>query len=79
MFSIPYLPTMDLIELLKLLKVCYSWWVLSSLIMIDRVHWIDKEKLTKFILNCQVTIYQSQLALWITTFPQPQLSTPNTF
>jgi len=21
--------------------------------MIDRVHWIDKEKLTKFILNCQ--------------------------
>jgi geranylgeranyl transferase type-2 subunit beta len=46
---------MDLIELLKLLKVCYSWWVLSSLIMIDRVHWIDKEKLAKFILNCQVT------------------------
>jgi hypothetical protein len=39
MFSIPYLPTMDLIELLKLLKVCYSWWVLSDLIMIDRVHW----------------------------------------
>ncbi|PVH37179.1 hypothetical protein PAHAL_6G262600 [Panicum hallii] len=37
----------------KLADVCYSWWVLSSLIMIDRVHWIDKEKLTKFILNCQ--------------------------
>jgi hypothetical protein len=34
-------------------------WVLSSLIMIDRVHWIDKEKLTKFILNCQVTVYYS--------------------
>ncbi|XP_025822089.1 geranylgeranyl transferase type-2 subunit beta 1-like isoform X3 [Panicum hallii] len=37
----------------KLADVCYSWWVLSSLIMIDRVHWIDKEKLAKFILNCQ--------------------------
>ncbi|KAG9442367.1 hypothetical protein H6P81_018221 [Aristolochia fimbriata] len=35
------------------LEVCYSWWVLSSLIIIDRVHWIDKDKLTKFILNCQ--------------------------
>nr|XP_027122959.1 geranylgeranyl transferase type-2 subunit beta 1-like isoform X2 [Coffea arabica]XP_027122960.1 geranylgeranyl transferase type-2 subunit beta 1-like isoform X2 [Coffea arabica] len=37
----------------KLPDVCYSWWVLSSLIMIDRVHWIDKEKLIKFILDCQ--------------------------
>ncbi|PKA63490.1 Protein farnesyltransferase subunit beta [Apostasia shenzhenica] len=37
----------------KLADVCYSWWVLSSLIMIDRVHWIDKSKLTEFILNCQ--------------------------
>ncbi|EOA32586.1 hypothetical protein CARUB_v10015879mg, partial [Capsella rubella] len=33
--------------------VCYSWWVLSSLIMIDRVHWIKKGKLVKFILDCQ--------------------------
>ncbi|EOY19312.1 hypothetical protein QUC31_006172 [Theobroma cacao] len=37
----------------KLPDVCYSWWVLSSLIMIDRVHWIDKGKLFKFILDCQ--------------------------
>ncbi|XVF66935.1 hypothetical protein PTKIN_Ptkin10aG0080100 [Pterospermum kingtungense] len=37
----------------KLPDVCYSWWVLSSLILIDRVHWIDKEKLVKFILDCQ--------------------------
>ncbi|RXH96591.1 hypothetical protein DVH24_009095 [Malus domestica] len=37
----------------KLPDVCYSWWVLSSLVMIDRVHWIDKEKLVKFILDCQ--------------------------
>ncbi|XP_028795108.1 geranylgeranyl transferase type-2 subunit beta 1-like isoform X1 [Neltuma alba] len=40
----------------KLPDVCYSWWVLSSLIMIDRVHWINKEKLIKFILNCQVVL-----------------------
>ncbi|GAB4851327.1 Rab geranylgeranyltransferase [Ancistrocladus abbreviatus] len=25
----------------------------SSLIMIDRVHWIDGKKLVKFILECQ--------------------------
>ncbi|GFY88872.1 RAB geranylgeranyl transferase beta subunit 1 [Actinidia rufa] len=31
----------------------YSWWILSSLIMVDRVHWIDKAKLVKFILDCQ--------------------------
>ncbi|KAG6390757.1 hypothetical protein SASPL_148502 [Salvia splendens] len=37
----------------KLPDVCYSWWVLSSLIMIDRVHWIDKKKLADFILDCQ--------------------------
>ncbi|KAK1310698.1 hypothetical protein QJS10_CPA08g01408 [Acorus calamus] len=39
----------------KLPDVCYSWWVLSSLIMIDRVDWIDKNKLSQFILECQDT------------------------
>lgn len=38
----------------KLEDVCYSWWVLSSLAMIDRLHWIDGSKLTQFILKCQV-------------------------
>ena len=38
----------------KLEDVCYSWWVVSSLAMIDRVHWIDKQKLVSFILRCQV-------------------------
>lgn len=33
--------------------VCYSWWVLSSLEMIGRTHWIDREKLIEFILSCQ--------------------------
>lgn len=37
----------------KLEDVCYSWWVLSSLAMIDRLHWIDGNKLSQFILRCQ--------------------------
>jgi geranylgeranyl transferase type-2 subunit beta len=34
--------------------VCYSWWVMSSMAMLDKLHWIDGEKLTQFILQCQV-------------------------
>ncbi|KAL9113728.1 MAG: hypothetical protein Q9227_002173 [Pyrenula ochraceoflavens] len=37
----------------KLEDVCYSWWVLSSLAMIERLHWVDREKLIGFILQCQ--------------------------
>ncbi|KAI5238058.1 hypothetical protein E4T43_07653 [Aureobasidium subglaciale] len=37
----------------KLEDVCYSWWVVSSLAMIDRIHWIDQTKLAEFILKCQ--------------------------
>jgi len=37
----------------KLEDVCYSWWVLSSLAMIGRSHWINDTKLTNFILRCQ--------------------------
>lgn len=39
----------------KTQDVCYSWWVLSSLAMIDRTHWIDRDALIRFILNCQDT------------------------
>lgn len=38
----------------KLEDICYSWWVLSSLAMIERLHWIDGDKLARFILRCQV-------------------------
>lgn len=38
----------------KLEDVCYSWWVMSSMAMIGRLHWIDAGKLTAFILKCQV-------------------------
>ena len=38
----------------KLEDVCYSWWVVSSLSVIGRLHWISREKLIDFILRCQV-------------------------
>lgn len=37
----------------KLPDVCYSWWVLSSLAIIGRLHWIDANALENFILACQ--------------------------
>ena len=37
----------------KLPDVCYSWWVLSSLVSLDRIEWIDKDRLTAFIYACQ--------------------------
>ena len=33
--------------------VCYSWWILSSLSILGRTHWIDKGALAAFILDCQ--------------------------
>lgn len=38
----------------KLPDVCYSWWVLASLTIMGRLHWISAEKLEQFILSCQV-------------------------
>jgi geranylgeranyl transferase type-2 subunit beta len=35
--------------------VCYSWWVLSSLEIIGRTHWIDRNSLIRFILSSQDT------------------------
>lgn len=37
----------------KLPDVCYSWWVLSPLAILGKADWIDFQKLTEFILNCQ--------------------------
>lgn len=36
----------------KLEDVCYSWWVLSSLAMRNKTHWIDLSALEQFIQNC---------------------------
>ena len=33
--------------------VCYTWWVLSSLSMLGRLHWVDRDKLIRFIISCQ--------------------------
>ncbi|XP_076823535.1 geranylgeranyl transferase type-2 subunit beta-like isoform X1 [Clavelina lepadiformis] len=37
----------------KLPDVCYSWWVLSSLAVIGKMHWIDQESLKSFIIASQ--------------------------
>lgn len=34
----------------KLPDVCYSWWVLASLKIIGKLHWIDKVKLRRLML-----------------------------
>ncbi|CAG9767529.1 unnamed protein product [Ceutorhynchus assimilis] len=39
----------------KLPDVCYSWWVLASLAILGRLHWIDGEALKNFIFACQDT------------------------
>jgi len=48
----------------KIEDACYSWWVGASLAMIDRLHWVDGNKLVAFILKCQVRFlrlrYQDQ-------------------
>lgn len=33
--------------------VCYSWWCLSALSILGRMHWIDGAALSRFILYCQ--------------------------
>ncbi|KAI5949807.1 BET2 [Candida theae] len=41
----------------KLPDVCYSWWVLSTLSILGRSHWVDLYKLEGFILSCQDPVY----------------------
>lgn len=37
----------------KLQDVCYSWWCLSALAILGRLHWIDTAALRDFVLDCQ--------------------------
>lgn len=37
----------------KLPDLCYSWWCLSSMMMIDQMHRIDCVRLVRYILACQ--------------------------
>mmetsp|Transcript_3272 Transcript_3272/g.6692 ORF Transcript_3272/g.6692 Transcript_3272/m.6692 type:complete len:347 (-) Transcript_3272:91-1131(-) len=39
----------------KLPDVCYSWWVLSSLVVLGRRDWVDRRALAAFILEAQDT------------------------
>eukprot|EP00850_Spirogloea_muscicola_P023402 SM000354S13397 [mRNA] locus=s354:72461:75047:+ [translate_table: standard] len=48
----------------KLPDVCYSWWVLSSLVIIDRLHWIHAPKLRRFILRCQRRLIRESEPAW---------------
>jgi geranylgeranyl transferase type-2 subunit beta len=38
-------------------KVCYSFWVLSALSILNKLSWIDGNKLTAFILSAQVRFF----------------------
>ncbi|KGG52358.1 Rab geranylgeranyltransferase [Mitosporidium daphniae] len=37
----------------KLVDVCYSWWVISSLAQLNSLQWIDKAACISFIMSCQ--------------------------
>ena len=37
----------------RLQDVCYSWWVISALSILRRVHWINNDALKQYILRCQ--------------------------
>jgi geranylgeranyl transferase type-2 subunit beta len=45
-----------MVLLMLAVQVCYSWWCLSCLAILGRLHWIDQEALTRFILYCQVCV-----------------------
>lgn len=34
-------------------QVCYSWWVAASLSILKKLHWINADKLRRFILSAQ--------------------------
>ena len=37
-------------------QVCYTWWCLSALSILGRLHWLDAGALQAFILSCQVRL-----------------------
>jgi len=43
--------------------VCYSWWNLAALSIVERMHWINRNQLIEFILSAQVS-FPSDLAWW---------------
>jgi hypothetical protein len=61
-----------LLRLNERVQVCYSFWVLSSLSILGKVHWIDVDKLVAFILSAQVSL--APLSVCITVSSNPFLS-----
>lgn len=49
----------------KLPDVCYSWWVLSSLSILGRLHWISADKLEQFILSSQVHAFELSIIFYV--------------
>ncbi len=45
-------------------QVCYSWWDLSALAILGKLHWIDGQKLMSFILEAQVRSKKSPDHTW---------------
>jgi geranylgeranyl transferase type-2 subunit beta len=41
----------------KLEDVCYSWWVLSCLVILKKEHWIDFKSLEEYVLSFIVFKY----------------------
>eukprot|EP00977_Amphora_coffeiformis_P011063 scaffold2651_cov171-Amphora_coffeaeformis.AAC.3 len=37
----------------KQADVCYSWWLMSTMSILNKVSWINEDKLATFILKCQ--------------------------
>lgn len=33
--------------------VCYSWWILSALKVLNKENWVDLKELEHYILKCQ--------------------------
>lgn len=49
----------------KLEDVCYSFWVLSAMSILNKIPWIDADKLTAFILSAQVRCYSLLFSLCV--------------
>ena len=58
----------------KLQDVCYSWWCLSSLSILGKLHWIDQDALVDFILDCQ-----DEIEAGISDRPEDQVDVYHTF
>ena len=58
----------------KLQDVCYSWWCLSSLSILGKLHWIDQDALVDFILDCQ-----DEIEGGISDRPEDQVDVYHTF